>query len=138
MKRHFLLSLFFAAFLVQSNLQAQQVKNTGTTSDIPLKTVVIKDGNTDDAGAYLSSVNIVRFWVYKPGSTADVARILKTLRAADGVTEVEEAGVSGDYQEFVLRLKSARDKDWYRRTFAAAGLTHIQYNGGKPVELSKL
>lgn len=128
----------FIALLICANSIAQQVKNNGTTSNLPLKTVVIKDGKKEDPGTYLASTNIVRFWIYKPGSTADVEQILRSIRKSEGVTSVEEEGVSGDYMEFVLRLKSPRDKSWYRRVFEKAGITHIQYNGGEPMELRKL
>ena len=119
-------------------LAAQQVKDTGAQEVLPLKTAVFKDDASSDAVAYLTSATILRFWIYKPGSADDAGRMLEAFRRADGVTEVKDEGVSGDYQEVVLTLKAPQGKAWFQKTFSAAGITHVRFNQGKAVRLTAL
>ena len=124
--------------IVTTSSEAQQVKSTATTEVLPLKTMVFKDSRTEDLQTYLTSNKIVRFWIYKAGSTADSERLVKTLRSAEGVEEVEEEGVSGDYSEYVLRLKTPRDKNWYKKQLLKAGITNVQFNNGEVTEVAGL
>ena len=119
-------------------IQAQQVKITGTKDSLPFKTVVIKDSGSETAETYLRNSTIVRFWVFKAGSTADVEKIVKVFRNAEGVKELKEGEVNGDYKEFVLHLSSARDMAWYKKQLAVAGLTHLKFNSGPARPVSAL
>ncbi len=127
-----------AMLLLAFTVQAQQVKITGTQDSLPLKTVVIRDSGSENAEGYLQKATIVRFWVFKAGSTADVEKIVKTFRSADGVKELKEGEVNGDYKEFVLHLNGSKGLSWYKKHFAAAGLTHLKFNSGPVRPLSQL
>lgn len=132
------LFVLYVVLTLVEPLAAQQVKDTGAEEVLPLKTAVFKDDASSDALAYLTSATILRFWIYKPGSAGDAGRMLEALRKADGVTEVKDEGVSGDYQEVVMTLKMPQGKAWFQKTFAAAGITHVRFNQGKAVRLTAL
>lgn len=121
----FLLLLFL---LATSYSNAQQVKDTGTNNNLPLKTAVLRDASAGDASSYLSSAKIVRFWVYKAGSTTDVQKMVAAFSKAKGVTGVKEGDLNGDYKEFVLTLDKPRDLGWYGKLLAEAGITHLKFN----------
>lgn len=138
MKKSLTAALSLLFLVLAFGAGAQQVKSTATAEILPRKTIVFKDSRTEDLNTYLTSNKIVRFWIYKAGSTADSELLVKTLRTADGVEEVEEEGASGDYTEYVLRLLAPRDKGWYKKQLLKAGIGNVQFNNGKVTEVARL
>jgi hypothetical protein len=107
------------------------------TDDMPLKTVVIKDPAAEDQTKFFSMVTTLRFWIYKAGSSGDIDAIMKNLKNYSDVQSCTEGGVSGDYKEITVVVKSKHDKAWFTEMFRKAGLSSLKINNGPVTALAK-
>jgi hypothetical protein len=132
------ITLVCLVFISSAPLLCQQVKTTGTEQNLPNKTIVLTDPGVEQPGAFLPGVEILRFSVYKAGSTDDVKKMLRSLSGTDGIKKVSEGPVSGDMKEFVIELNAPRDLAWYRNTFTKAGFKYIKLNTANAKPISEL
>ncbi|MDZ4663283.1 MAG: hypothetical protein SGJ15_00250 [Bacteroidota bacterium] len=120
------------------------VVNANTRNDViivketPAKTVCIKNAMANDVNTFFSNTTNLFFEVYKPGTKVDLIAILDKLKAVDGVENASAGNINGDYYAITLTLKSKKDKAWFSKAFAAAGLGHIKINNNEIVEVGKL
>jgi hypothetical protein len=130
----FALSLFILGMGVAV---AASVSNKAVVkfTDIPVKTVVIKNAEAADANKYFSTATTVVFWVYKAGTTDEITQKLK--KNSD-VANCGAGKLTGDYQEMTVTLKTAKDKAFWISLFKSAGLGHIKINNNEIVEMDKM
>jgi hypothetical protein len=119
-------------FFSSGHLKAQTNSGSAVT---PNKTIVIKHPGANDVNAFFSSNTVLSFEVYKPGELTPLINALKK----DGNVENCTAGtLTGDYQQFTVSLKSAKDKAWFVALFQKAGLGHIKINNKPVTEVGKI
>lgn len=106
--------------------------------EIPAKTICIKNGMANDVATFFSTTTNLSFEIYKPGTKADLVAIVDKLKAVDGVENASVGTITGDYYAITLTLKAKKDKAWFAKAFAAAGLEHIKINNNEIVEVAKL
>jgi hypothetical protein len=133
-------TLHFAvvSLLVASIHVTAQNGSAGISFEMPLKTVIIKDPNASDVVKFLSESSMVKFWVYKAGSTEDVKKVMDTFKGDKDVKSFTEGQSNGDYKEFTLELSAKKSKDWYKEHFKKAGLKTIKVNSGPVTEVDKI
>ncbi|MBK7819351.1 MAG: hypothetical protein IPJ60_18805 [Sphingobacteriaceae bacterium] len=116
--------------------------NTGNdviiVKEIPAKTICIKNGMANDVNTFFSNATSLFFEVYKPGTKADLVAMIDKLKAVDGVENASAGTINGDYYAITLTLKTKKDKAWFAKAFAAAGLEYIKINNNEIVEVAKL
>jgi hypothetical protein len=116
-------------------------KNTGVSvnfSEIPAKTVCIKNAAAANVDNFFSQVTFLSFEVYKPGSADEVAKIVSNLKKDAAVESVTEGKLTGDYQQITITLKSAKNKTWFASEFKKAGLNTVRINNNPIVEVDKM
>lgn len=132
--------LAFCAMVLLGSLSVNA--NTGNdyiiVKETPAKTVCIKNAMANDVNKFFSSTTNLFFEVYKPGTKADLVAMIDKLKAVDGVENAIAGTINGDYYAITLTLKAKKDKAWFAKAFAAAGLEHIKINNNEIVEVSKL
>ncbi|MBK7309803.1 MAG: hypothetical protein KBG47_08935 [Bacteroidia bacterium] len=106
--------------------------------EIPAKTICIKNGMANDVNTFFSNATSLFFEVYKPGTKADLVAMIDKLKAVDGVENASAGTINGDYYAITLTLKTKKDKAWFAKAFAAAGLEYIKINNNEIVEVAKL
>jgi hypothetical protein len=106
--------------------------------EIPAKTICIKNGMANDVNTFFSNATSLFFEVYKPGTKADLVAVIDKLKAVDGVENASAGTINGDYYAITLTLKTKKDKAWFAKAFAAAGLEYIKINNNEIVEVAKL
>ncbi len=107
-------------------------------SDIPVKTVCIKNAAAADANKFFSEATVLFFEVYKAGSKDEVAKIIASLKKDAAVESVTEGKLTGDYQSITITLKSAKNKAWFASEFKKAGLNTVRINNNPIVEVDKM
>ncbi len=106
--------------------------------EIPAKTICIKNGMANDVNTFFSNATSLFFEVYKAGTKADLVEMIDKLKAVDGVENASAGTINGDYYAITLTLKTKKDKAWFAKAFAAAGLEYIKINNNEIVEVAKL
>lgn len=117
------------------------LKNTVVSvnfSEIPAKTVCIKHPAAANAAKFFSETTMLSFEVYKAGSADEVAMIVSSLKKDGNVESVTEGKTTGDYQQFTISLKSAKNKAWFASEFKKAGLNTVRINNNPIVEVDKM
>ena len=132
------ISFLLGAAMVNSTVSANNNNVTINFSEIPAKTVCIKNAAAADVNKFFSEVTVLTFEVYKAGSAADVAKIVASLKKSNAVESVTEGNVTGDYHAITLTLKSAKNKAWFATEFKKAGLNTIRINNNPIVEVEKM
>lgn len=107
-------------------------------SDIPVKTVCIKNAAAADVNKFFSQTTMLFFEVYKAGSKEEVAKIIASLKSDAAVESVTEGKLTGDYQSITITLKSAKNKAWFASEFKKAGLNTVRINNNPIVEVEKM
>ena len=108
------------------------------TTEIPVRTVFVKDPAATDTKVYFSSITSLSFYVYKVGTKEDLSKIMSTFRNDKVVQNITEGAITGDYQLFTLNLKAAQNKEWFSKIFRKAGLNSIRINNEAIVPVEKL
>ena len=134
------LSVSFLLGVAMLNSAAFGKNNTVSVrfSDIPVKTVCIKNPAAADANKFFSEATVLSFEVYKAGSADEVAKIVSSLKKDDAVESVTEGKSTGDYQQITITLKSAKNKAWFASEFKKAGLNTVRINNNPIVEVDKM
>ena len=104
-------------------------------SDIPAKTVCIKNPAAADVNKFFSEATTLTFEVYKAGSKAEVEKIISSFKKDSNVESAVEGKSTGDFQAITITLKSAKDKAWFATEFKKAGLTTVRINNNPIVEV---
>jgi hypothetical protein len=108
------------------------------TYEMPLKTVIIKDPAANEAAEYFSTVTMLKFWIYKAGTTDDVKKMSAVFTGDPAVKQFSEGTTNGDYKEFTLELKSPKNKEWFVEKLRKAGCLYIKVNQREVAEIGKL
>ncbi|MDI1355854.1 MAG: hypothetical protein PSX36_13105 [bacterium] len=108
------------------------------SSETPVRTAFIKHPGAEDAKTFFASNTNFLFEVYKVGSKEDIGKILSAFGKDAAVENISQGVVTGDYTAFSLSLKSAKDKDWFVKTFKKAGLNTIHLNNHPTVPVEKM
>lgn len=132
--------LSLALFLVCS--QPGHFANSGhpagsaIVGDFPARTIFIKSPMASDPNLFFSTNKALMFEVYKVGSGSDLEKIIKAFRSDPAVESFNSGTLTGDYQAFVLILKTNKDKAWFISMFKKAGLNTIKlvHNDVIPVD----
>jgi hypothetical protein len=134
------LSLSFLLGVAMTNSTAFGKNNIVSInfSEIPVKTICIKNPAAADANKFFSETKMVSFEVYKAGSADEIAKIIASLKKDAAVESVTEGKLNGDYQAFTITLKSAKNKAWFATEFKKAGLNTIRINNNPIVEVDKM
>ncbi len=134
------LSVSFLLGVAMINSAAFGKNNTVSInfSDIPAKTVCIKNPAAADANKFFSETKMLSFEIYKAGSQDEVAKIMASFKKDAAVESVTEGKLNGDYQQITITLKSAKNKAWFATEFKKAGLNNIRINNNPIVEVEKM
>lgn len=106
--------------------------------ETPVKTVVIKNPNAEDATKFFSVNTIVHFEVYKVGTKEELATVIASLKKNADVESVHEGIVTGDYQALDIVLKTTKNKEWFSKSLKNAGLNHIKINNNPIIPIENL
>ena len=134
------LSVSFLLGVAMINSTAFGKNNTVSInfSDIPSKTICIKNPAAADANKFFSETKMLFFEVYKPGSQEEVSKMIASLKKDAAVESVTEGKMVGDYQGITVVLKSTKNKAWFATEFKKAGLNTIRINNNPIVEVEKM
>jgi hypothetical protein len=132
------ISFLLGAAMINSTASANTNIVAVNFSEIPAKTIFIKNPAAANLNEFFSEVTVLSFEVYKAGSAADVAKIIASFKKSSNIESVTEGKLNGDYQSITLTLKSAKDKAWFSSEFKKAGLNNIRVNNNPIVEVEKL
>ncbi|MDO8999714.1 MAG: hypothetical protein Q7W45_08115 [Bacteroidota bacterium] len=132
------ISLLLGAAIVNSNAFGKNNTSIVNFSEIPAKTVCIKNPNAVDVNKFFSETTILSFEIYKPGSKEEITKIINSLKKDAAVETVSEGKLTGDYQSITLTLKSTKNKAWFAAEFKKAGLNTIRINNNPIVEVDKM
>jgi hypothetical protein len=132
----FALMLLLAAGTTQPYASEAQSPASPVFNEFPARTIFIKSPMAADPTAFFAASKALMFEVYKVGSGSDLEKIIKTFRADPAVESFNSGVLTGDYQAFVLILKTNKDKAWFSAMFKKAGLNTIKlvHNDVIPVE----
>lgn len=108
------------------------------TAENPARTVFIKHPGAEDTKIFFSGTTTLLFEVYKVGSKEDITKILTAFRSDGAVESITEGKLTGDYQAFSLILNTAKNKEWFAKTFKKAGLNTIHINNHPTVPVDKM
>ena len=134
------LSVYFllGAAMINSTASASTINTVINLSEIPAKTVCIKNPSAADVNKFFSETTVLSFEVYKAGSKEEITKIINFLKKDAAVESVSEGKLTGDYQSITLILKSAKNKAWFATEFKKAGLNTIRINNNPIVEVDKM
>jgi hypothetical protein len=132
------ISCLLGAAVINSTAVANNNSIVNNFTEIPVKTVCIKNPNAADVNKFFSETTVLSFEVYKAGSADEIAKIVASLKNNKGVESITEGKLTGDYQSMTLTLKSAKNKAWFAAEFKKAGLNTIRINNNPIVEVEKM
>ena len=132
------ISCLLGAAVINSTAVANNNSIVNNFTEIPAKTVCIKNPNAADVNKFFSETTVLSFEVYKAGSADEIAKIVASLKNNKGVESITEGKLTGDYQSMTLTLKSAKNKAWFAAEFKKAGLNTIRINNNPIVEVEKM
>lgn len=108
-------------------------------NETPARTIIVKHPLAADANKYFSTMKILSFEIFKPGTKDDMARIVASLKNDPAVETVSEGAVTGgDYYAVTLVLKSEKSKEWFIAEFKKAGLNTIKMNNNPVIAVENL
>jgi hypothetical protein len=131
-------SFLLGAAMINSTANASTINTVINFSEIPAKTVCIKNPSAADVNKFFSETTVLSFEVYKAGSKEEITKIINLLKKDAAVESVSEGKLTGDYQSITLTLKSAKNKAWFAAVFKKAGLNTIRINNNPIVEVDKM
>jgi hypothetical protein len=131
-------SFLLGAAMVNSTAYAVTSNTVIIFSEIPAKTVCIKNPSAADVNKFFAETTVLSFEVFKAGSADEIAKIVASLKKNSAVESVSEGKLTGDYQSMTLTLKSAKNKAWFASEFKKAGLNTIRINNNPIVEVDKM
>lgn len=131
-------SFLLGAAMINSTASASTINTVINLSEIPAKTVCIKNPSAADVNKFFSATTVLSFEVYKAGSKEEITKIINLLKKDADVESVSEGKLTGDYQSITLTLKSAKNKAWFATEFKKAGLNTIRINNNPIVEVDKI
>lgn len=105
---------------------------------IPDKTICIKNPGATDVNKFFSSITMLNFEIYKPGSVDFVNSVVETLKRNPSIESVTIGKVTGDFHAITIVLKSTNSKEFFINNFKRAGLSNIKINNNDAVSLDKL
>lgn len=132
------ISFLLGAAMINSSAVANTNIIASNYSEIPAKTVCIKNPAAVDVNKFFSEATVLSFEVYKAGSAEEVTKMINMLKKSFAVESVIEGKLNGDYQSITLTLKSAKNKSWFATEFKKVGLNTIRINNNPIVEVDKM
>ncbi len=133
----FALSLLLSTVVVSATASNKLTTITKAVT-IPDKTICIKNPNAVDADKFFSSITMLNFEIYKPGSVEFVNSVVETLRKNPTIESVTIGKVTGDFHAITIVLKSANPKEFFVNNFKRAGLFNIKINNNDAVSIDKI
>jgi hypothetical protein len=131
-------SVLLATILLTSVSSFAQDGKASVQFEMPLKTAIIKDPAAQNATQFLPATQLLKFWVYKAGSTEDVKKMTEAFSGDKDIKAFTEGQTTGDYKEFTLELKNKKELRWFEERFKKAGIAHIKVNNGAIENIDKL
>lgn len=132
------LTLFLSTVAMGSSHAQPTALTSKTYADTPAKTIIIKHPAANDVATFFSSSTVYSFEVFKPGTSAEMDKIVATLKKDAEVADVAVGKVTGDYHAITVTVKSVKNKMYFSSLFKKAGLNTIKINNNPITEVDKM
>lgn len=106
--------------------------------DMPAKTIFIKNSAAQNVDQFFAGSTSLSFEVYKIGDASELKKTVDAIKKNKDVQSCEAGKATGDYQNIVVTLKSAKDKAFWAALFKSAGLNNIKINNNEIVAVEKM